>query len=235
MIDNRELNGLCSGISLQPGDCTRLAGACDDQSPFEADQILRALQALAERSRSAGLRLDLTPGLLDRLLGTPRHKEPRREWFLARKDLAFVWEAALETSPSAIGLSLSHTSGAWLAAARALDGDASKVRRAHVGVDIEAAGRVVTDRLLNRFSNPNDACPGLTRIALWAAKEALYKADPDSSTRTLRDYAVALSLDQDGFYRGTGTLPSGQSYAACLAGNGRYILAAAADTRPPTR
>src|SRR6185436_16230397 len=108
---------------------------------------------LAKRTKSEGVRLDLTPGLLERLLGSPRPQRPSREWFLSRKDLALVWAEALETNPSAIGLSLSHTKGAWLGAARALDQGAANLSNANVGVDIEAAGRVVADRLLKRFSN----------------------------------------------------------------------------------
>ena len=235
MIDNSELDGLALGISVFPGDRTWLAGGSDDQLPFAENQAIDALAKVAEETQSKGVRLDLTPGLLERLLGSPLPNRPSREWYLSRKELAIVWNAAMQTSPSAIGLSLSHTKGAWLAAARTLNENAAEKTCAYVGVDIEAAGRVVTDRLLKRFSNPNDSCPGLSRIGLWTAKEALYKADPDSRTKALRDYAAVLSREQGGFFTGNGTLPSGRSYAACLSGNGRYILAAAADTSPPVR
>ena len=142
---------------------------------------------LRRLSDSLGIRTDVRKSVLDRWTDEPS-KEPA-----SRIALLEVWEAALEPRPAAIGLSLSHAAGASVAVARISDSGS-----AAVGVDVERADRPIAPRIRGRISNALDRAEDLQDVALWAAKEATYKADIASPRSLLRDYSIQCEAGQDG-------------------------------------
>lgn len=106
-----------------------------------------------------------------RALGEPRFElppRPRAEQVAARRALERAWQSIGSPPPGEWRGSLAHTAGAALAAAWR----SSRL----IGIDLERADRSVSEAVRTRTAHPEDRVEGLPSIALWAAKEALYKA-----------------------------------------------------------
>lgn len=229
-LDANTLAKLSDAISAASSSRIWLSGGAHCKEPLG---LACVIDSLRELRAAAGVRIDVAPSILDRLAGETRPRNPSEVWICSRAALAEVWRLAMQASPKAIGLSLSHSKEAWLAAARAVF-DFEEAESAGVGADVEAIERPISDRLLKRFQNDDDAWTGMGRIALWTAKEALYKADQNSHGKTLIDYSIRLKENR-GMIEGEGSSPDGKSYAACLLGIGVNILGVAAEIKRPMR
>jgi hypothetical protein len=162
--------GLWLELSPRPGETLRIGAARADEADEANLAGVKNLFRWAEQSREAGVRLDGPPNLYRRLM------EPvvgRPEKLLARALLAELGERALADRPAAMGVSLSHSGWAVLAATRTLR---SRGGAATVGVDLEPLSREPSARLRARIHNPSDRVAEVPAILVWAAKEAVFKA-----------------------------------------------------------
>jgi hypothetical protein len=67
-----------------------------------------------------------------------------------------------------------------------------------VGIDLERQARPVSASLFARFRSPGEQAIPMPPIALWAAKEACYKANPANAGTVIRQYRVTAFLPASG-------------------------------------
>jgi hypothetical protein len=67
-----------------------------------------------------------------------------------------------------------------------------------VGIDLERQARPISPALFARFRSPGEQAIPMPPIALWAAKEACYKANPANAGTVVRQYRVTAFLPASG-------------------------------------
>ena len=106
--------------------------------------------------------------------------------FETLKSRARTWTAEL-TALGFVQVSRSHTrfQGKSAVAAIAVQSGVG----AGVGIDLESAGRTISDPLWQRFARADEQMSyESNRIGLWCLKEACFKADPDPKKSLVTQY-----------------------------------------------
>jgi 4'-phosphopantetheinyl transferase EntD len=157
------------GARVVAHHCLADESAIPTVPPAEAVAVERAV--LSRRAEFAAARACARASLA--VLGRPDSVIP------ANPDRSPSW-------PSGIVGSISHADG-YCIAVTASESSGS------VGVDVEAVGRV-TDDIASAVMLPSAADPELTRTLVFAAKEALYKAQHPLTRRWLDFHDVEVSV-----------------------------------------
>ena len=194
----------------------------------ESKEVQARIASAKAAIEARGVTLDVKPGLTDRWFAAPKpgDREDVCAWSASRNCLATVLEDALKSLSDGSGhrivASLTHTHG-MAAAVCVLCGVGEGPRG--IGVDCERIGRPVSAALSERIRHPAEAL-SLKPIAIWAVKEACYKADPSPSDR-LSEYRIEHPI-HEGSALGLQVVGPGCRFEAGIVPAGGYLLAVAA-------
>lgn len=213
---NRGLHELARGLeSRGHGQLILLAEA---HSPDE-HRLVQALQDRRREFESQNGQWDVPEAVAERWFNSDGRTDGGR---LARAALLQALQRALSQGPDRLGASLSHGAGIGLAGVRISRHSEASTR---IGVDVEAAGRVVSARVISRFASPMDETPELETIALWTLKEAVFKLGTASHT-PFREIAVRLEVGSGRVWLGSAEWDQGRAHVGLLKESGVYVAAA---------
>lgn len=157
-------------------------------------------------------------------LGANRRRVKPVEWALSRTALLKAMVRARMRAKGPLTWSLSHTP--WAGLAVVVESESS--RAAGIGADVERAERPLSMRALRRIRNPLDRLGGISPIAQWTAKEAVFKA---SGHPHFAEICLEIEeLEPEGAL-GTATTPDQQLQLAVGTAHG-YMVAIAACLSP---
>ena len=118
-----------------------------------------------------------------RLLAAEASEQRQVQWAESRRSVIEVLDSLISQGASReqIRLSLSHTADATLAVGV---GDGTSI-----GVDIEGP-RTISQKALERFSEPGERALEISPVQLWAVKEACFKSDPENEQTFVSQYRI---------------------------------------------